>query len=961
MTLLGFWSIFLAILLLLFVLTAAYGFVIWIRRRRYTRERFAFVALSAIVTLSLAVFASMSANLMPWYIGAALTRVIFKVDVPMPVANWTDYGFLFLAYLVAVWNIRRLHSNWAGLKSVEQYNREQRSESSSVFVEGLSEARRIAHREEPPEPYQSPNPRQFIAQLEPVTDSLAWKDQARELIRFSSSSYGFDAETGWHDKEGCWVGQNVNNGDLVVLYPSQSGADGEQIKTFVEYAHKLAGDRDASQVELIVAVRGATVPSVTQENGMRVRVESEAALLDRLVDFTDYRNEIRKRVQVNRLPDSAMSLNDVYVPSQFFQHQSRTPTDDVEQYLLKWLGEPGQRQLAMLGGYGQGKSTTALMCTHHLLEQAQPSRIPILIELRGTSPRNLTPLGLLATWAAPYQIKPQALMRLHIAGRLFLIFEGFDEMALVGDMQLRLDHFKMLWQFCYPQAKILITGRPNFFLDEQEMKAALGISEPRVDRPYCEDIRLAPFGLDHIAQSLRAHKPLVREQICTLAAKNARFLDLVSRPSLLHIVSVLWEREKLWEKVDQLTSAYVMKLFVEHSYRRQGLKQNATPGFMALTQSEREFFMSAIASYMAAQRLPNQIAGNQLNELIEKLIEGIPDAISTKTSAMAGETTQPLRQRLANSPEHGVEHVKTDVRACGLLVDDPAAPGTFRFGHKSFMEYLFADVLAEIIQDENSLKARAILAVTNARLEHITMLSVSVNFLSELLKAGKFNPELFRISHDKIEISEYIQRVIARRLLNTIYAGNALFNALQRLLIFDRTCRESMLRLKSPWKYIAVFFSPLPLLMSLSTLAVLSIDTPFDSINHKSSFFVEISRVLFALSILLTITVMPAAMARMFPERRLGLWEYLCKQIGITDSVMHKIVGTWYVPWARTQTFDYFSEYLFENASSANSDPQEALAYHGQDNDSISGVRGAADSGEGDAKVASEEVAERRT
>jgi hypothetical protein len=39
--------------------------------------------------------------------------------------------------------------------------------------------------------------------------------------------------------------------------------------------------------------------------------------------------------------------------------------------------------------------------------------------------------------------------------------------------------------------------------------------------------------------------------------------------------------------------------------------------------------------------------------------------------------------------------VKTDVRACGLLVDDPAAQGTFRFGHKSFMEFSYASIVAE--------------------------------------------------------------------------------------------------------------------------------------------------------------------------------------------------------------------------------------------------------------------------
>ena len=103
-------------------------------------------------------------------------------------------------------------------------------------------------------------------------------------------------------------------------------------------------------------------------------------------------------------------------------------------------------------------------------------------------------------------------MRLLIAGRLALVFEGFDEMALVGDAEIRLKHFRTLWQFAYPRAKILVTGRPNFFLDEEEMKAALGISKPIGDRPYCEALRLAPFNPEQIRDCLLYTSPSPRDR-----------------------------------------------------------------------------------------------------------------------------------------------------------------------------------------------------------------------------------------------------------------------------------------------------------------------------------------------------------------------------------------------------------------------------------------------------------------
>jgi hypothetical protein len=109
-------------------------------------------------------------------------------------------------------------------------------------------------------------------------------------------------------------------------------------------------------------------------------------------------------VLINRLPDSELTLNDVYVPSRFFSPNGAEQNLSIEEYLHDWLIEPGQRQLALLGEYGQGKSTATLMWAYHLITQQckLSGRIPLLIELRGTSPRNLTPLQLLGAWAAQY-------------------------------------------------------------------------------------------------------------------------------------------------------------------------------------------------------------------------------------------------------------------------------------------------------------------------------------------------------------------------------------------------------------------------------------------------------------------------------------------------------------------------------------------------------------------------------
>ena len=901
-----YFSLVLLFLLLLMVLVAVtFLCIIWIRRNKYTRERYAFVSVSAMLSMTLALFACLSQNMMPWYAGIAIFNFLFKSNLAIPEPKFSDYALLILVYLAGLLFMRSLHKNWDGLKSTDQYRREQRSEHIGFVEEGIYEVRRIIKHKPPPEPYSKPDWRQYVQQLEPITDSFAWKDQARELIELSSSSYAFDPDSGWHDKEGCWVGANVDTSELVILYPTQEAVNDTQVTKFVQYADQLAAKQAKNISEIIIAVKGQDAGDA-KVSGRPIRVETEEKLLDNLVRFTDYKNEINKRAGIIRLADSELSLKDVFTPSRYLLHGEDEPRDNVENYLLEWLSEPGQRQLALLGEYGQGKSTTALMFTYHLLNSpdVEKRRLPIWIELRGKSPRSQRPLEFLGAWAAQYNINPKALMRLHIAGRLLLIFEGFDEMELVGDAELRLRHFKTLWQFCYPTAKILITGRPNFFLDQEEMKAGLGISKPVGGGPYCEDVRLAPFTIKQIEQSLRCHEPQVRDQISSLAKKTPGFLDLISRPSLLHLVSVLWERERLAEKVDQLTSAYVMDLFVRSSYRRQGAKEDDSPGFMALNTSERDFFMKGIATYMASNELPNQISNAQLNELIEILIESIPDSVSVEAPAILGEISKPLRLRLEGS-EQGIEHVKTDVRACGLLVDDPASPGTFRFGHKSFMEYLFASVIAERVQNEELERARSILYTTKANISDITALPVSIHFLAEII--GRTGTTLESSHTDRT--NSKLLRDVYLQLFRTIIGmrGFGIVNA--RLGLFELVMRE-LLREMGTTKGTILRFILLPPISIMLLGAIVSgiFATVLRDTVMNEGMSPPFWSSPFRLGMVVFMIFYTLSIVQMFSYRRnqqrLRLWLFLCKEIGAKDRVLHGIIGTSLFPFLRRLSLD---------------------------------------------------------
>jgi hypothetical protein len=410
------------------------------------------------------------------------------------------------------------------------------------------------------------------------------------------------------------------------------------------------------------------------------------------------------------------------------------------------------------------------MFAYHLINMEDgPPRVPIIIELRGRSPRSMTAQDILGIWANQNGVTAESLERLNEAGKLLLILEGFDEMDLVGDAARRIEHFLALWRLCAPNSKLLITGRPNFFLDDRERDRALRIDRSSSGRPYCEPVYLMPFNLRQIGQAIRGVGSKTREEICSLAERDEKFRDVVARPSLLFIVGLIWTSDRLSERRGQINSAVVMELFIRRSYARQEDKSEGTPQFMILTGPERSYFMQGVAAYMAANNLPNQITAEQLDEAVELLCDVIPEEVSTGPPPYPA-LAEPLNRRTA-AVTHGMDSVKTDIRSCGLLVVDLSKTGAFRFAHKSFMEYLTAEVLAGVASDripqvavddahERGVAVRIAWA-TKLDLAHLGLYPESLAFFAELflLRTNISNRNKL-LSYD----SEYINKNIMNNL-----------------------------------------------------------------------------------------------------------------------------------------------------------------------------------------------------
>ncbi|EMI20685.1 WD repeat-containing protein [Rhodopirellula maiorica SM1] len=881
-----------ATLTLVLLATLSTAFV-WFWRRRYTKERFAFAALGTIGSLTLALIAAIAGKAMPWHVASLFIEWFTGKKVELPSPDIADYGFLVCIYAIGIWAIKGIFERWDGNVSERHYLLEQERTRLNLAEEGIRELTRLIRREEPPTPYQSQKVG-FVAPLDSVKTLAPWRERARELFKLKNPSITIDLSSDWHEEANCWIGRHTKNGNCVGLICENFAPGNNMLLKSAAYATAVA-DRQDRGIELILALENGP-PRIYKFSGVSIRVLTEDGMLSDLVNWDDYLSDVTSRVEQQKLPDSKLTLSEVCVSAVIKSAYPKSEhTEDFEDYIDEWVADHSQRQLALLGDYGQGKSTAALLLTYRHLRNPDSFRIPIHIELRGASPRNLSPLEMLGAWGARYNISAKALMQLHAAGRLLIIFEGFDEMSLIGDAEMRLDHFKTLWQFCSPKAKILITGRPNFFFDEEELIASLGISVPISGKPYCQALRLEPFDVDRMHLALRKHDEAARTQICEFATQNSEFRELVSRPSLLHIVSVLWTQEKLAEKLGTLSSAYVMRLFVQHSYRRQGLKEDASPGFMALTSSEREYFMKGIATFMVTKRLQNQITGVHLKDAIDTLIDSIPESVSLTSSALSGEVREPLANRIAAS-EYGRDHVHTDVRTCGLLVDDPAATGCFRFGHKSFMEYLFAETLHNSVAESNSHVDISLLNACNARAADIAYLPVSITFLSELLS-------------EESRTSQKNEAGVASTLLR-LMLGPGKINYFLGRCILPSLILVSRMRSASLLLRVSVFAFGLFSLLIAAVVLVRG-DGGF---QRTSTFLASLVTGSVASGIIGAVQASLLMRMRNLRYRSRSrdiigaiiVWNTVCRKLEIDDEVMHLVAGVGWIPWFKGKPFDYF-------------------------------------------------------
>lgn len=421
----------------------------------------------------------------------------------------------------------------------------------------------------------------------------------------------------------------------------------------------------------------------------RIRRYTINEFTDRLADFKPYLEQLIADYDASELPRYYVPLSVEALTGDDLGPEVFKP---VESFVDAWLAEPDRNHLSILGDFGSGKTwfcqTYAHLTAKRYLADPTANRIPIIITLRDYSRAYDVEQLITDAVANRYKVSLAAgyktFARLNEAGRLLLIFDGFDEMERrVSDYRTTVDNFWELAKVVSPASKVLLTCRTAYFRHQQEeeetlmrqrRKMTLVAGERVIDlrnRQGFEVAHLLAFTDEDVRLALQRRLPDGWEAVYREIQELANLRDLASRPVLLDMIAQTLPQIKDAREINQATlyEAYVDNL----------LKRRWSEGADTMPPADRLFLSQELAWEMQrSQRLT------------------IP------FSDFPGRVTDYFG--LKDDPERAA-FLERDLRTQSYLVRDQA--GNYRFAHKSFMEYFVARKMAEALARVDSGAATA--------------------------------------------------------------------------------------------------------------------------------------------------------------------------------------------------------------------------------------------------------------
>ncbi len=493
------------------------------------------------------------------------------------------------------------------------------------------------------------------------------------------------------------------DGLQVDVYAIQNTPDGSQIKTGIEckqynrplgindvvaICERLGSIRASGSIDkgVIVSNDGFTHDARAHCESKRIECFVPLDLRRRIADFSKYLQGLRDKYH-----ELEVAEKDLFIALSA-KTESGQDIPDVIEFLDKWLDEPGQI-LTLLGEYGSGKTTSSWYFAQQLarehLESGGHGRIPILIALRDFGP-NFNLRGYLTDFLINQQDlnihSYSTFEKLNKEGRLLLIFDAFDEMAIRADIGLITRNFDDILSLAQNKAKIIITCRTSFFKDQNDLER-LYMGTHLYDMLHKHEayrvIFLKGFSSEQIQEYLfRFYGDDWIRFYRALSAKE-KLISLADRPILMNMIASTTSSAGYLLNIN---SAVLYEKYVDLWMKRDDWRCKLTP--------EQRMQISQALAFEVITKRRSTIQHKELITLIPGYLGN-------------------------NYKSDMLDQFEYEVRTSTFLRND--LQGFYSFVHKSFAEFLAAKYVLDQIMKGN------ISTITES------LTSETINFLSELV------------------------------------------------------------------------------------------------------------------------------------------------------------------------------------------------------------------------------------
>jgi hypothetical protein len=360
---------------------------------------------------------------------------------------------------------------------------------------------------------------------------------------------------------------------------------------------------------------------------------------------------------------------------------------DLEGVLTSWMGNDDAQPIAILAGYGMGKTSLARRFAHVAAteyERGQTGRIPILIPLAEiSSEQDLE--GLLGKLFTAHNVVRNfqfpLFMALNSRGRFLIILDGFDEMKHTMTWREFKYNITQLHRLVAHKAKVLLLGRPSALISELEEVFVLRGSRLSRERefhipgaPEYRQLQLQPF-------SAQQAFGFIERYASYQAPRNAA------------IRGYSMSEEEITRRIDSVRDDEQAKSLVERPVHAKMMADLALDPKVEWRSFNRyELYEEFVARIINRENLKTtrQTFGEEQRQLFAQQVAWW---LWQKggTSFEAAELPKAIIQQFTNVDADS-DAVTRDLVAGSLL--ERKTGGKYYFPHRSFLEFLVARHIA---------------------------------------------------------------------------------------------------------------------------------------------------------------------------------------------------------------------------------------------------------------------------